>query len=402
MTNYIRVTLLAVFALFVVPAGAAAQAQAPESIESMPIHAGPVGLRPSLSISSAGFDSNVFNTADHPDDDYTATFVPRLVARLRAGRLTFSYGGASDFVYFRQFTDQRSVNFASDLRLDGNFGHLQPYVGGGWISTTDRLNAELDARAPRTQRNIIAGSRIVVASRTSLVVNVRRSDLEFDQGAQFRGSNLARNLNSETDSVEGGVQLALTPLTTLNMTSSVQRDRFDSAPERNADTFRITPSLQFDPTALVRGTLLVGYRQFKPLDSSLPDYSGLIVQVLAGYTLLDRTKFDVDLARDVQYSYEDLEPYYLSSGGRLTVTHQLVGPVDVLGFGGRQSLGYRSSARAGVTRTDRVQTFGAGLGYRFNPQLRVGFTWEDNRRLSELSDRRYERRRLFASLTYGS
>ncbi len=387
--------------VFLVTASAEAQTQPPEAIESMPIHAGPVGLRPSLSITNVGTDSNVFNTATNPQDDFTATIVPRIVARVRAGRLRFSYGAASDFVYFKDFKDEQSVNFGSDVRLDANLGHLQPYISTGWVSTKDRLNAELDARAPRTQRTIMGGTKILVASKTTLVFNARRFDLDFDEGTEFRGTDLAHNLNSRADSVEGGVQLALTPLTTLNLTTSVQRDRFDSAPERNANTFRVTPSLQFDPTSLIRGTVLVGYRHFAPLDPVLPDYSGAIVQVLAGYTLLDRTKFDVDLTRDVQYSYEDIEPYYLDTGGRLTVTHQLVGPFDMQAFGGRQSLAYRTPG-GGDSRTDRVETVGAGAGYRFHSQFRVGFTWQHNRRRSNLPDRRYERDRLFASLTYGS
>ena len=378
------------------------QPQPPEAIESMPIHAGPVGLRPSVSITNLGTDSNVFNSADHPQDDFTATIVPRIVARVRAGRLLFSYGANTDFVYFKDFKDEESVNFGSEGRLDANLGHLQPYVSTGWVSTKDRLNAELDARVPRTQRTIMGGTRIAVASRTSLVINARRFDLDFDDGTQFDGADLAHNLNSRADSVEAGVQLALTPLTTLNMTASLQRDRFDSGPERDADTFRLTPSLQFDPTSLIRGTVMVGYRHFETIDPALPDYSGVIAQVLAGYTLLERTKFDLDLMRDVQYSYEDLEPYYLSTGGRLTVTHQLVGPFEVQVFGGRQSLGYRTSGVSEESRTDRVETFGGGAAYRFHSQFRVGFTWERNQRRSDLPDRRYERDRLFASLTYGT
>jgi hypothetical protein len=383
-------------------APAAAQTQPPEAVESMPIHLGPVGVRPTLAITSAGTDSNVFNTAENPQDDVTATVIPRLVARVRASRVLVSYGAATDFVYFKQFKDEQSVNFGSDGRIDLNLGRLQPFASTGWVSTKERLNAELDVRAPRTQRTVMGGARVLVASRTSLLFNARRFDIDFDEGSQFDGADLAHNLNSRADSFESGVQFALTPLTTLNMTASVQRDRFDSAPERNADTLRITPTLQFDPTSLIRGTVTVGYRHFETLDPALPDYSGVIVQVVAGYTLLETTKFDVDLARDVQYSFEDLEPYYLATGGRLTVTHQLTGPFDVQAYGGRQTLAYRSTATLSETRTDRVETFGAGAGYRVHSLFRIGFTWEENRRLSEVHDRRYDRRRLFASFTYGS
>ena len=138
------------------------------------------------SITNVGTDSNVFNTAENPQDDFTATIVPRLVARVRAGRLLFSYGAATDFVYFKEFKDEESVNFGSDVRLDANLGRLQPYVSTGWVSTKDRLNAELDVRAPRTQRTIMGGARILVASRTSLVVNARRFDLDFDEGTRVR------------------------------------------------------------------------------------------------------------------------------------------------------------------------------------------------------------------------
>ena len=148
----------------------------------------------------------------------------------------------------------------------------------------------------------------------------------------------------------------------------------------------------------------VGYRHFETLDPALPDYSGVIVQVVAGYTLLERTKFDLDLARDVQYSYEDLEPYYLATGGRLTVTHQLVGPVRRAGLRRPsdaripQHADWRPRTRTRSGRNVRR----AARAIDCTRMFRVGFTWEDNRRLSELPDRRYERRRLFASLTYGS
>ena len=126
------------------------------------------------------------------------------------------------------------------------------------------------------------------------------------------------------------------------------------------------------------------------------------MQAGLGYTMLSRTRFDLDLRRDVQYSFEDLEPYYLSTGGRVTVTHQLVGPFDLQAFGGRQTMAYRQRLVPGECRQMRNQVIIARAGYRLRDNLRLGVTWETNRRKSALDDRRYERRRLYASLTYGS
>ena len=402
--SVIRTTLV----LFLTAAGCAlaaparAQSQLPEAVDAMPIHIGPLGLRPTVSITNVGNDSNVFNDADHPQEDFTATVVPRLAARLRGGRLMLSYGSATDMVYFKKLTSERSINFTTDVKLDANLGRLQPYVSAGWIDTKDRMNAEIDIRVPRTQRTLAAGARILLASRTAVVVSGRRFTLNFDDGAVFRGVDLTRTLNSRSDSVDAGVQLLLTPLTTLSITTSLQRDRFDAAPERDADTLRLIPALQFDPSSLIRGSVAVGYRRFRPLGPELPDYSGLVVQAGIGYTLMGRTKFDIDVTRDVQYSYEDLEPYYLSTGGRVTLTHQLVGALDVQALAGRQTMAYRHRLVPGEARRDQAETFGGGVGYRLRETMRLGFNWESNRRLSALDARRYVRRRLFASLTYGS
>jgi hypothetical protein len=381
---------------------ARAQSNLPETVEVMPIHFGPLGLRPSVSITNIGSDSNVFNDADHPQSDFTATVVPRLVARVHGGRLLLSYGGATDIVYFKKFTSERSINSTTDLKLDADLGRLQPYASVGWVATKDRMNSEIDVRTPRTQRTLVAGARMLVASRTAVVVSARRFTLDFHDGALFRGVDLTRTLNSRTDSIDAGLQLRLSPLTTFSMTTSFQRDRFDAAPERDADTLRLLPALRFDPTSLIRGSVAVGYRRFRPLRPELPDYSGLLVQAGLGYTLMGRTKFDVDVNRDVQYSFEDLEPYYLSTGGRVTVTHQLVGPLDIQALAGRQTMAYRHREVQGDVRRDQVETYGGGAGYRLRATMRLGVTWEVNRRTSVLDERRYARRRVYASLTYGS
>lgn len=401
-----RCTRLAVLGLSLVTAFAAvAGAQtAPTlpSAESMPLHVGPLGLAPSVSITDIGIDSNVKNDAENPQQDFSATIVPRLLARLRMRRLLLSYDGVSDLVYFRKFKSERSANSATNVRLDADLGHLQPFVSAAWLSTKQRMNAELDIRAPRTQRTLGAGARLLVASRTAIVLTARRQETAFDPGVEFQGVELARTLNAHADSGEIAVHLVLTPLTTVGITASVQQDRFDRSPDRNADTFRILPAFQFDPTSLLRGTVAVGYRKFRPLSPALPDYSGLLVQTSVGYTLLGWTRFDLNLQRDVQYSYEETEPYYLTTGGRLTVTQPLVGNLDVQALGGRQTLSYRSAGVGGDTRRDTAEIVGAGLGYRIRDNARLAVNWEYSRRRSPVDQRQYERRRLFASLTLGS
>lgn len=372
-----------------------------DPIESMPIRVGPFGLSPSLTIADVGVDDNVFNSETEPQSDFTATIVPRMVMRMRARRLLLTYRGSSDFVYYRDFEGERSVNNSSDLRLDLSLGRLQPFVAGGLQDTRSRLNAELDLRAHRTARSALAGTRVLLASRTLMSFSGRYAETEFDSGLFFEGAELARTLNSRQQAVDGAIHLLLTPLTTLEIGGSVQQDRFPGDPTRDADTFRFAPVLQFAPDALIRGTASVGYRRFRPRSDTLPDYSGLYVATTVSYTMLGRTKFDWFVTRDVQYSFEESSPYYLETGTRLVVTQQVIGRFDVQATGGRHRLDYRSGL-IDAARVDRADVVGAGVGFRIRENLRLGINGEYARRQSERAARQYERRRIFASLNYGT
>jgi hypothetical protein len=65
-------------------------------------------------------------------------------------------------------------------------------------------------------------------------------------------------------------------------------------------------------------------------------------------------------------------------------------------------MAYRKSGTPTDVRRDQVRSYGGGAGYRLRNNMRLGVTWETNRRQSALNDRDYVRRRIYASLIYGS
>ncbi len=91
----------------------------------------------------------------------------------------------------------------------------------------------------------------------------------------------------------------------------------------------------------------------------------------------------------------------------VVVTQQLWTSLDVRATVARDRLDYREEATLGepsvsdVTRTDRASVLGAGVGYRFQPNLRTGLDVEFAKRASDNVNRRYDRTRVFASVTYG-
>jgi hypothetical protein len=378
-----------------------------DPLDSMPIRLGPIGLNPTLAITNFGIDDNIFNDADNPKSDFTMTVTPRLQARLRGGRMLLSGAVATGLVYYKEVADERSIDYTAQGRLDIDSGWFQPYALASLLDSRERLNAELDVRAPRTETTLAAGTRLVLSPKIGLVVELRKNGMEFAEGTSIDGVSLSQTLNSVTKTIEGGLELYLTPLTTFAVTASQQTDRFDQSPERDADSFKILPSIRLEAPAIIQGSLSIGYRRFTAVNPETPDYSGLVVKGALTHTFAERTKVDLTLARDVQYSFEPTEPYYVTTGFRVAVTQQIQGSLDVRATAGWDRLDYREEATSGVPglvndpRTDRARVLGAGVGYRFRPNVRTGLDVEVAKRASDRVDRRYDRTRVFASLTYG-
>jgi hypothetical protein len=396
------------FILFSASSAAAQDSRTADPLEGMPIHWGALGLTPTVSVTNFGVDSNIFNDASDPKSDFTMTVTPRLQARLRAQRALFSGSVATGLVYFKSHDEERSIDYITDGRGDFDLNWVRPYVSASLTETSERLNAELDARAPRTETAISGGALFRTATKAALVVDFKREGLDFEQGTFFEGVPLSRTLNSTTQTIEGGLEVYLTPLTTLSVIAARETDRFEHSPSRDSNTLRFMPSLRMEAPAIVQGSIAVGYRRFDAIDPQIPDYSGVVVHGSLSHVVAERTKIDLSVSRDVQYSFEVTQPYYLTTGFRLTVAYQVLDALDVQAFGGRERLAYRDelpaaapSAANGGDRTDRVGTIGAGAGYRLRPNLRVGIDVEYAKRDSDRPDRRYDRTRVFGSMTYG-
>ena len=83
-------------------------------------------------------------------------------------------------------------------------------------------------------------------------------------------------------------------------------------------------------------------------DVGMPDFSGLVANVELSYILLGMTRFTVGVSRDIYFSYEIAEPFYIQPGLTLSVTQQVSGPWDVQARGNWYTLNYQQAAAAGT------------------------------------------------------
>jgi hypothetical protein len=371
---------------------------------------GPVEFRPHVVFKDVGIDDNVFNEHTNPKRDLTLTASPDLEISTRPGRLKLAYTTGVDFVYFRKYTSERSRNSTLGGRADLDLTWLKPFASFSSAHTSARPNSEIDVRARHRPRTYTVGTTIRIASRTSIGVLGRRTTETYDDGLQFRGEDLARSLDTTVKTYETSLNVQLTPFTTLSIIGAKEEQRFDRAPERNADSLRIAPTLTFSPLGLITGSASFGVRRFNGLDPSLPDYSGFVSAGTVGILLYDQYKLDTTFTRDVRYSYERTRPYYVVGGMRATFTAQAYGPFDARATGGRESMSYRSfggltGAVSQITPdagTDVLVLYGVGAGCRIGTRARLAVDVEFSHRSSERDEfREYQNRRVVAFLKWG-
>ena len=387
-----------------ISAAASAAQTIDDPIERARVQVGPLGLTPSIAVTNLGVDTNVFNEFEDSKGDFTFTISPQLDTWLRAGRSRLHVAARNDLVYFHRYASERSMDGAVDSRFEIRSSRITPWVSGAVSSGRQRFGYEIDLRFRRVAREVGGGADARVAPRIRVGVSARRSTYTHEEDAVFLGRNLRDALDRRADAFGVQLQYALTPLTTFVVSGEGSRDRFKFTPARNADSWRTDAGFDLSRFALIAGRGRVGYRRLTGVGGGLPTYSGVVVSVSATSTLRGRTRVEVSAERDVNYSWEPVYPYFVLTGGTVTVTPQLTPRWDVRGRAGLHRLAYRAALGVPDLLTDRVDRFeliGAGVGYRVNSDVRFGVNVDRERRVSPVRRRAYEGYRTGVSVTYG-
>src|SRR6185369_15910947 len=101
-------------------------------------------------------------------------------------------------------------------------------------------------------------------------------------------------------------------------------DHFSISPLRDSRSTILDATVSFDPFALIKGTATFGFRKFAPQDPNLPTFQGSTAAVNLEYSVFGTTRFTGRVGRDIQYSYDINQPYYLQTGVDFSVAQQLV------------------------------------------------------------------------------
>ena len=410
-----RGVLLVCTLLGAAPYAFAQQQDVPDPAADARIRFGPLALTPSVTLVNAGIDTNVFNEPAEagPKRDFTMTLEPKTDWWLRTGRTWFLGTVTEGLVYYNKYTSERSVNGLYKAGWFVPLTRLTFQANGTYVTTRERPGFEIDARSHRSETTVDGALEIRALSKTFIGIRGKREKIDYDKTAVFFDQNLRQELNRTVTGGAVTLRHQVTPLTSLTLDAGKDESRFQFSPLRDADSTEIAAGVKFDPVALLKGTATVGYRDFRPLVPGVPRYKGSTAAADLTYIAPTATKLTVKGTRDVQFSYDVNQPYYLQTGANVELTQRLFGPVDVVGRAGLARLEYRTRLESNVgnvgnvanvpfpNRTDTVQAYGGGIGYHAGKALRVGVNVDQQKRKSLVALSRYEGLRFGTSVTYG-
>lgn len=398
-----RLSLLVVV-LFALITPASAQT-APEGMPPKArFHIGRFMLNPTIALTNAGIDDNVFNAADvnNPKSDFTMTVTPHADAWFQVGRAWVTSTLKEDLVYYRAFASERSVNSSYRATVAVPFNRLTFRAGGEYLNTRDRPGYEIDARSRRAEHEVRGSVELRAFGKTFVGMTMDRTRVAFDKDAQFLERSLQIELNRTMSSAGVTVRHQLTPVTNVALLVDRQQDRFEFSPIRDSDSTRIAGAMTF--SARIRGSASIGYRNFQPLAADVPAYKGGTASIDVSVAPVGSTRVGIRATRDLQYSYDVEQPYYLETGTGFSVTQGLSGPFDAIGRFQVQRLSYRGRLGRPLQhkdRTDVIHWVGGGIGYRVGRDMRVGFNVDKQHRTSDLAAHGYDGLRFGTAVTYG-
>lgn len=384
-------------------------ARVDEVRQDVRLHAGPFYVKPSVLLKELGTDSNVFNAAGEEVSDFTFTVTPQAetfvpVARRALLKLTT----AADLVYFAEYDSERSVDPQIIARAEGYLTRLMLFGEAAYLNTRQRPNYEVDVRSRHVEDAFTLGTELAITPRLLLTVQGRQSEVRYDVD-DVLGTALQRTLNNQREAVQVTARHRLTSLTTIASRFDVFRDRFEYSPIRDSRSYRVMPGVEFRPQALLNGTAYVGYRKFSPEHQEvLPDFAGLVADLGLSYTLLGATTFGTTYRRDLTYSYEELQPFFIDNTVGASVRRALGARFDLMGGIDRHRYDYQRTLTAETAvpnapqQVDTTWSYSASVGYRLRPETRLGFGvsyWQRDSTTRQF--REYDNLRIGITMTGG-
>src|SRR5258708_7331195 len=136
MTSAARV--LALVSIFLAAGTAASAQEQADPGKSARFQWGPLRFTPGIAITDVGVDSNVFNDPNHQLSDTTAAIGPAINLWTNLGPFNVTEKSSGQYLYFKEFHNQRAWNTANNLRIELPRSRMTPFAVGSYCTARQR------------------------------------------------------------------------------------------------------------------------------------------------------------------------------------------------------------------------------------------------------------------------
>lgn len=363
-----------------------------------PWHFGPFRIQPSLVISNAGVDSNVFYSPSDPVKDYTVTAGPAATVYLPIHRrFVLSVQGSPQYVWYSKTEQERTWNYylsgAAQLSLKNVFLSAE----GAYSDARERWNTEIDIR-PRRKEEAFGGSLLVnLAHRTSVSFAGRTAKYEYESVVYGEAFDVRERLNRRESYGNLSFYYQASSQRRFFLDFEYGEYRFDfetQAAIGDARSGAAYAGLELSRFGRrVRGRVRLGYKAFDVRAAGGPDYRGLVGDSQLSVRLARPFVIRGSYVRDVRFSLWYSNPYYVESrpgaGASIYVFRFL--RLDYDYSRGRNRYPLVGGGGPDEKRRDDFEVHSGGLYVRIRKTVALGFIaswWARDSNLDAEDDKR--------------
>ena len=372
---------------------------------------GPVELHPYFQIAES-YDSNVCRSENmvcqNPNDpaktydahDWYTVFTPGLQAALpfQNGRFEAEYRGD-----WGRYNNLKFWNYSDNLTR----GNLKFKLAGG---LSLRLNEEYvnghDAPGYAQSVQLDLYHRVTSGAGTDLEVGPKlKISLDYTNMILNYADDARNGYRDRIDNTVGGaVYYKFLPKTSALLEYTYTATNFQDVDPGPIGSAALTDvkmnnkdqrgylGLTWDMTERSKGTVKVGYSVKDYQESGIDTFKGGIVAIDLSHELTQRTWVKFDAIRDVNESNSVTQPYYLTTGGRLVLNHNIHPKVSFKLNAGYSRDQYPNEETIGTETRKRIDNswdLGGKFEYRIQQWLNFGLGYDHTQRLSNFSDLGY-------------
>jgi hypothetical protein len=280
------------------------------------LHLGPVHFLPSINVTNAGYDSNVFATSTDPTTSWTATVAAGTRVLLPLGTKMYLVGDIfPQYTWYSNLTVRDRWGGTYDAAILGFFNRLKFQAVGADRQSYELYSSELPAYVFSNIRSAKGNVEVDITHSLSLIAAGGYEEVRYTQYAGPPLQDVQVKLNNSDDSeVRGGLRYNITENWDVAGVVEEVRSVFQFQPElRDNQSTGYLGSITFNVPRLFINAI-GGYRDGRSLDgSAYPEYQTGVGSYFVSFFPLRWIELQTYGRRRVAYSIQVLQPYYFEN-----------------------------------------------------------------------------------------